>query len=104
MHFRVRLFGDRVILGSFELCVGEPGSYQFQAVADAEANLFGLLAQLIERMRRALSVRHLKEETRFGLSIANFLVRGRIAWDQAEDRRVPLLVIDGREREQSGGC
>ena len=96
-HFRVRLLGDRVILESFELCAGEPGGYQFQAVADAEADLFGLLAQVIERMRRALSVRHLKEETRFGLRIADFLVRGRIAWDHAEDRRVPLLVIDGRE-------
>ena len=33
----------------------------------------------------------------FGLNIADFLVRGRIDWDPAEDKRVPLLVIDGRE-------
>lgn len=96
-HFCVHLLGDRVSLESFELCRGEPGGYQFQALAGAETDLFGVLAQLIERMRRALSVRHLREEKRFGLSIANFLVRGRIAWDHAEDRRVPLLVIDGRE-------
>jgi hypothetical protein len=96
-HFRVHLFGDRVSMESFELCAGEPGGYQFQALADAEADLFELLAQLIERMRRALSVRHLKEERQFGLSIADFLVRGRIDWDPAEHRRVPLLVIDGRE-------
>jgi hypothetical protein len=96
-HFRVHLLGDRMSLESFELCAGEPGGYQFQALAGAEDDLFGLIAELIKRMRRALSVRHLKEERRFGLSIANFLVRGRIDWDRAEDRRVPLLVIDGRE-------
>ena len=31
------------------------------------------------------------------MSIADFLVRGRITWDSAEDGHVPLLVIDGRE-------
>jgi hypothetical protein len=96
-HFRVHLLGDRVSLESFEQCEDEPGGYQFQALAGAEADLFGLLAQLIERMRRALSVRHLEEEGQFGLSIADFLVRGRIDWDRAEDGRVPLLVIDGRD-------
>jgi hypothetical protein len=29
--------------------------------------------------------------------IADFLVRGRIAWDDEHDGRLPLLVIDGRE-------
>ena len=88
-HFRVHLLGDRVS--------PVPGGYQFQVLAGAETDLFMLLAQLIERMRRALSVRHLEEEGQFGLSIADLLVRGRIDWDPAEDGRVPLLVIDGRE-------
>ena len=96
-HFRVRLLGDRVILESFELRAGEPGGYQFQALGGAEADLFGLLGQLIKRMRRALLVRHLQEEEPFGLIIANSLVRGRINCDPREHSRVPMLVIDGRE-------
>jgi hypothetical protein len=96
-HFRVHLLGDRVSVEAFELHQGEPGGYQFQVLGDAEADLFGLFGRLVERMRRALSVRHLKEEKPFGLSVADFLVRGRITWDRAEDGRLPLLVIDGRE-------
>lgn len=95
-HFRVHLLGDRVSLEAFELDdEGVPGGYQFQVLGDAEADLFGLLGQLIERMRRTLAVRHLKVEKRFGLTIADMLVRGRIACDTDEDGRVPLLVIDG---------
>jgi hypothetical protein len=30
-------------------------------------------------------------------TIADFLVRGRIIWDDEQDGRVPLLVIDVRE-------
>lgn len=96
-YFRVHLLGDRVSLEAFELEDGAPGGYQFQVLGDAEADLFGLLGQLIERMRRALAVHHLKEEKRFGLTIADCLVRGRITCDSEEDGRVPLLVIDGRE-------
>ena len=47
-------------------------------------------------MRRALSVKHLAEDE-FGLQIADHNVRGRIMWDEAEEGRVPRLVIDGRE-------
>jgi hypothetical protein len=53
-----------------------------------------LLGRLIERMRRSLSIKHLVlSETQ----IANHTVRGRIEWDESEDGRVPLLVIDGQE-------
>ena len=56
------------------------------------------MAQLVERMRRALSRRHLEhDEGSAGLRIADFLVRGRIDWDESEDGHLPLLVIDGRE-------
>lgn len=96
-RFRVHLLGDRVSLEAFELeDDGAPGGYQFQVLGDAEADLFGLLGQLIERMRRTLAVCHLKEEKRFGLTIADMLVRGRITCGSEEDGRVPLLVIDGR--------
>ncbi len=96
-HFRVHLLGDRVALNAFELRAGEPGGYQFQVLGDAEQDLFELMGQLIGRMRRALALRHLKHEERFGWGIADFLVRGHIDWDEEEDGRVPLVVIDGRE-------
>lgn len=97
LHFRLHLLGDRVSLEAFELRDGNPGGYQFQIIGDAECNLFALLAELIARIRRALALVHLKENERSGLGIADLVVRGRIAWDTAEDGRVPLLVIDGRE-------
>jgi len=96
-HFRVRLLGDLVVLDAFELREEEPRGYQFQAIGDPEDDLFALLGQLIVRIRRALAVQHLEHEKSFGWTIADSLVRGRITWDDEENGRVPLLVIDGRE-------
>jgi hypothetical protein len=56
-----------------------------------------LLGKLIERMRRALSAKHLANGEH-GLQIENhYVVKGRIGWDDAKDGQIPLLVIDGRE-------
>jgi hypothetical protein len=45
-----------------------------------------------------LAEQHLKTEPHMpGLHIADFLARGRITWDDKEEGRYPLLVIDGRE-------
>ena len=96
-HFRLHLLGDRVSLEAFELKDGAPGGYQFQMLDDAEADLFAVMGQLIERMRRALALRHLEKEPGFGLSIKDFLVRGRIDCDLESDDRMPQLIIDGRE-------
>jgi hypothetical protein len=96
-HFRLHLLGDRVALNAFELRDDGPGGYEFQAIGDAECDLFVLLAEMIARIRRALAYRHLKEDGRFGLGIADLMVRGRITCDAAEGERVLLLVIDGRE-------
>ena len=57
--------------------------------------------------RPTLAVRGGKQQLSMpgrGLSIKDFLVRGRIDWDSAEDGYAPLLVIDGREisRDQFG--
>jgi len=52
---------------------------------------------LIEKMRRVLSIKHLKIDT-YGLQIADHrVVRGKIEWDDSEDGSVPLLNVDGRE-------
>jgi hypothetical protein len=47
-------------------------------------------------MRRTLSVKHLVP-SEHGLQIADQTVRARIEWDETQDGRIPLLVIDGRE-------
>lgn len=96
-HFQTRLLGGIVSLEAFELLDGNPGGYQFQLVGDPEDDLFALLGRLIQKIRRALSVKHLKETDGHGLQIAEQTVRGRIQWDDSEDGRVPLLVVDGQE-------
>jgi hypothetical protein len=47
---------------------------------------------------RLLGQQHLKTEPHMaGLHTADFLVQGRITWDESEEGRLPMLVIDGRE-------
>lgn len=95
-HFRTRLLGPLVSLEAFELHDGEPAGYQFQLGGDPQDDQFELLGKLIQRIRRALAVKHL-EEGAFGLQLVNDTVRGRIEWDEAEDGQLPLVVVDGRE-------
>jgi hypothetical protein len=97
-HFEVRLLGDKVSLQAFELVDGGPGGYEFQVLGDAEEDLFELMGQMVPRIRRLLGQQHLKIDAHMpGLHIADFLVRGRITWDDNEDGRLPMLVIDGQE-------
>ena len=96
-HFRVRLFGPGVALDAFELRDGSPAGYQFQIIGEPEEDLLVLLGRLIEKMRRALSVKHLISDEGKPQIADHRIVRGRIEWDEASDGRVPLLVIDGRE-------
>jgi len=95
-HFRTRLFGSGVALDAFELREGNPAGYQFQIVGDPEDDSFALLGRLIQKIRRTLSIKHL-EDGKNGLQIADQTVRGRIDWDDSQDGRVPLIVVDGRE-------
>jgi len=96
-HFRTHLFGTGVALDAFELCDGHPSGYNFQIIGDPEEELLVLLGRLIEKMRRALSTKHLANGEH-GLQIAGErVVRGRIEWNDACHGRVPLLIIDGRE-------
>ena len=96
-HFRTRLFGAGVAMDAFEVRDGHPAGYQFQMIGEPEDDPLTLLARLIEKIRRAISVKHLKVSS-LGLQIADRpIVRGRVGWDGAEEGRVPLLVIDGRD-------
>jgi hypothetical protein len=95
-HFRTRLFGPGVAIDALEIRGGQPAGYQFQIIGDPEEDLLALLGRLIDKMRRALSIKHV-EDGEYGLQIADREVRARIEWDEAEDGRVPLVVVDGRE-------
>jgi hypothetical protein len=96
-HFQTRLLGNIVALDAFELQDGNPAGYKFQQIGDPEEDLFRMLGRLIQKIRRTLSVKHITEDERHGLQIADMTVRGRIEWDDAEDGRVPIVVVDGRE-------
>lgn len=101
-HFATRLLGDRVAIDAREVKDGEPtGGYEFQVVGfEPEGEIFDLFGKLLEKMRRALSRKHL-EDRELGLGIADHhTVRARIDCDLDDedgygDRR-PLVVIDGK--------
>lgn len=95
-HFQTRLLGGIVSLEAFEPREGNPAGYTFQLSGKPEEDLFALLGPLIQRIRKALSVKHI-EDGPHGLQIVDDTVRGRIEWDEDEDGRVPLMVVDGRE-------
>lgn len=95
-HFTTRLLGDIVSLEAFELLDGNPAGYQFQQIGNSDDELFSLLSRLIQKIRKAISVRHI-EEGELGQRIVDSTVRGRIEWDEASGGLSPLMVVDGRE-------
>ncbi len=96
-HFRTFLFGSGVALDAFELRKGDPAGYQFQVIAEPEEDLLALLGRLIEKMRRALAIKHI-DDSEHGLQIAGAkVVRGLIDWDEERGGSTPLFVIDGQE-------
>ena len=95
-HFGIRLLGDVMALEAFELKAGVPGGYRFELLGEPDDDPLLLVGNLIERMRRSLSVRYL-ERCEDGARIADRTVCGRIEWDASGDGRVPLLVIDGQD-------
>ncbi len=95
-HFQTRLIGDGVVMDAFELRDGYRYGYQFQVIGDPEVDLWALFGRLMEKIRRALSVKHVVSGD-YGLQIADRMVRGRIEWDSECDGRVPLVIVDGRE-------
>jgi hypothetical protein len=69
-HFRAHLFGTGVAINAFELRNEDPAGYSFQIIGEPEVDLLVLLGQLVEKMRRALSIKHLKQGD-YGLQIAD---------------------------------
>lgn len=95
-RFRTRLFGTGVSIDAFELRAGQPAGYQYQIIGDPNEDLFPLFGRLVEKIRRGLGIKHLKQEA-LGLHFNGQCVRGRILWDDRVDGRLPLVLIDGRE-------
>jgi hypothetical protein len=93
-HFEARDFGEGIAVDAFEVGARTEG-YQFQVIGPPGSDQLGLVGQLIQKIRRSLAVKHLKDG-QFGVDIADTVVRGRIEWDEEQDGRVPLVVIDGR--------
>ena len=96
-HFRTYLFGAGVALDAFELCDGHPAGYHFQIIGDLKEDLLVLLGRLIEKIRRALSTKHLTNGEHGLQNSDQRVVRGWIEWDDTPNGRVPILIIDGRE-------
>ena len=92
-HFQLRLLGDRIALDGFELRGGLRAGYQFQLIGEAGDDVFVLLGHLVEKIRRALSVRHIDFHERL---IIDSTVRGRIEWDDSQPGHLPLVVVDGK--------
>ena len=92
-HFQIRLLGDRVALEAFELEEEIPAGYRFQLIGATEDDVLILLGRLVEKMRRALSVRHIDFQAH---QIIDCSVHGRIEWDESKHGRVPLVVVDGK--------
>jgi len=95
-HFQTRLLGDIVALEAFEVREGNPGGYQFELIGDPEDDLFALLGRLVQKVRKALSIKHI-EDGDHGLQIIDQTVRGRIESSCSDYDSEPVIVIDGRE-------
>ena len=93
-HFQLRLLGDRIALDGFELQGELPAGYRFQLIGEADGDVLMLLGRLVEKIRRALSVRHIDFRER---RIIDSTVRGRIEWDDSQAGHLPLVVVDGKE-------
>jgi hypothetical protein len=72
------------------------GGYRFAVLGDFEADAWQLFQRLYGKMRHEMGARHL-ERTEYGWHLAkgDRLV-GRIEWDEQEEGRVPLLIVDGK--------
>ena len=91
-QIRVSLLDDKVLIDAFELREGYPAGYQFQLIGDSDDHVLILLGRLVEKIRRALSVRHIDFRKR---CIVGSTVRGLIEWD--EDGHLPRVIVDGQE-------
>jgi hypothetical protein len=98
-YFRSLLLGDQLSLEAFELAGDDDSAgYRFQCLGNAKSEPFTLLAQLVQKINRALATTHLVGDAD-GLQVNDTVVRGRIEWDGDEHTSQPCVIIDGRRVE-----
>ena len=95
-HFATRLLGHIVTLDAFELKDGQQDGYKFQIIGYPEEDQFALLGRMIERIRKALSIKYIKDNGH-GVQIADMMVCGRFEGDMSQDTYMPNVVVDGQE-------
>lgn len=96
-HFTTRVLPTGVSIEALEIKNANPEGYEFQVIGPHETDILALFGRLFERIRKALSQKHI-ELGEHGLRIADGdVVRGRVAWDDETGGRIPLLIIDGKE-------
>jgi len=96
-EIRTMLDGDVVSVRAAEPRDDGTHGYEAEVLGDPTDDPMLLFKCLYERLRRELGWKHLVETDR-GLQLGDGdIVRARVAWDEAQGGRVPLLVIDGRE-------
>jgi hypothetical protein len=95
-HFQMRLLGDMIVLDAFELQDELRSGYEFRIIGEPEDDVLTLLGRLVEKMRRALSVKHLTVDNH-QLRIVDQTVRGQISSDVSGRGATPLVVVDGKE-------
>jgi len=96
--FRTRLLGDRVIIDAIERLDDDKQGYELSIIGEVEEDLFDLFKVLFERIRRALSKKHIEpcDITRHRITQQD-TVRGYITSNCNAIDDNPLLVIDGKE-------
>lgn len=95
-HFRTLLFPTHVSIEALEMTGDGPGGYEFEVAGPHDEDICGLFDRLLEKMNKALSTRHLETDGAARWITSQGIVRGRIAWDERTDGRMPRLVIDGK--------
>jgi hypothetical protein len=94
---RSRLVGTGHVMDAIEMQEGQPRGYLFSVLGDFEADALTLFAQLYERMRAGLAVRHVQHGDLGWQLTKDDALSGRIEADLEDDLRMPILVIDGKE-------
>lgn len=89
-HFRTNLSGPGVTIDAFQLRDGDPSGYQFQIIGNPENDLLVLFGELIQKIRRGLSTKHIVDGPH-SLQIADHgVVRRKIECDVDHDGRARI--------------
>ncbi|CAB3723558.1 hypothetical protein LMG22037_04975 [Paraburkholderia phenoliruptrix] len=96
-HFQMRLAGgNMLVLDAFEIQGELRAGYEFRMIGNPDDDVLTLLGRLVQKMRRALSVKDLAADGH-QLRISDQTVRGRISSDMTGPGDTPVVVVDGRE-------